>query len=88
MKENSKILYTIENKTGEAETVSELSNENVGLLNIEILNDKIDIVFDHNDKRELFSTPLIKGFDNPYDWAITENDETIHYIYYCERKKE
>lgn len=78
MRENSTILYTFEDFEGHAETLDldgfnrNLFNETItGYLNIALI-----------DEDETIKVPILKGYRHPYDWCVTDEIGTEHYIYY------
>ena len=80
MKLNSTILYTFEDIEGHAETL-DLDSFNRNLLDETIIG-YLDI--DLIDENETINVPILKGYRHPYDWDVTDEIGTEHYIYYEE----
>ena len=80
MKKNSSILYTFEDEEGHIKIVdldyfnrSALSETITGYLDIDLI-----------DENETINVPILKGYRHPYDWCVTDEIGTEHYIYYEE----
>ena len=80
MKKNSTILYTFEDIEGHAETLN-LDSFNRNLLN-ETITGYLDL--DLIDENETINVPILKGYRDPYDWCVTDEIGTEHYVYYEE----
>lgn len=80
MKKSSTILYTFEDIEGSAETL-DLDSFNRQLLN-ETITGYLDL--DLIGENETINVPILKGYRDPYDWDVTDEIGTEHYIYYEE----
>lgn len=77
MKENDTILYTLEDRYGYSETFENLNfllTENQKYILITLENTNISI-----------NVPLLDGYRAPYDWSVTDEIGTEHFIYYEEK---
>lgn len=77
MNNNDTILYTLEDKQGYAETFQNLNfllteNQEYILITLENTNVSIDV-------------PILDGYQIPYDFSVTDEIGTEHYIYYEEK---
>lgn len=73
----STIRYTFEDRNGNAETFITL--DDAFITQDEIIG---EIELQIEDEKRIF--PLIKGYKKPYDWNVTDEIGTEHYIYYEE----
>lgn len=77
MKENDTILYTLEDRDGYAETFENLDfilKENQKYMPITLENTSV-----------LVNVPLLDDYRMPYDFSVTDEIGTEHYIYYEEK---
>lgn len=77
MKENDTILYTLEDRDGYAETFTDLAfilteNQKYTLITLE-------------NTTEAVKVPLLDGYRMPYDFSVTDEIGTEHFIYYEEK---
>ena len=77
MNDNDTILYTLEDKYGFAETFKDLDflltkNQKYILITLENTNVSINV-------------PVLDGYKMPYDFSVTDEIGTEHYIYYEEK---
>ena len=77
MKKSSTIRYTFEDKFGDAETYVNLND---AFVTQEDIVGEIELQIE--DEKRIF--PLIKGYKKPYDYDVTDEIGTEHYIYYEE----
>ncbi|ARM65989.1 hypothetical protein AM7_042 [Lactococcus phage AM7] len=77
MNNNDTILYTLEDNQGYAETFQDLNfilteNQKYMLITLENTNVSINV-------------PVLDGYRTPYDFSVTDEIGTEHYIYYEEK---
>lgn len=80
MKKTSLIHYTFEDANGSAETFNgsdfrkKIAKEKViGISAIELVGEET-----------FLTAPVLEGYKKPYDWDVTDDIGTEHYIYYEE----
>lgn len=76
MKATSTVHYTLEDREGCAETFNDIyifKDDFIGSTTVNL-----------NGEGESITVPLIKGYKQPYDFDITDEIGTEHYIYYEE----
>ena len=81
MKKTSTVLYTFEDKEGYAETYQK------EYFDIIVSSEKIIhkmVAVDLEGGNENILVPILNGYKIPYDYAITDEIGTEHYIYYEE----
>lgn len=81
MKKTSTVLYTFEDKDGYAETHQK------EYFDIIVSSEKIIhkmVAVDLEGENENILVPILNGYKLPYDYAITDEIGTEHYIYYEE----
>lgn len=81
MKKTSSVLYTFEDKGGYAETYQKED------FDIIVSSEKIIpkmVAVDLEGENENILVPILNGYKLPYDYAITDEIGTEHYIYYEE----
>ena len=81
MKKTSTVLYTFEDKDGYAETYQK------EYFDIIVSSEKIIhkmVAVDLEGENENILVPILNGYKIPYDYAITDEIGTEHYIYYEE----
>lgn len=83
MKTSSTVLYTFEDIAGYAETHDKqtfdtiVSQEQVkGFIQLELENEG-----------ETIRVPILAGYEKPYDFAVTDDIGTEHFIYYEEMEE-
>ena len=80
MKKTSTVLYTFEDKDGYAETYQKEDFDKIVLL--EKIIHKMFVALEGENENILL--PILNGYKIPYDYAITDEIGTEHYIYYEE----
>lgn len=81
MKKTSTVLYTFEDKDGYAETYQK------EYFDIIVSSEKIIhkmVAVDLEGENENILVPILNGYKLPYDYAVTDEIGTEHYIYYEE----
>ena len=81
MKKTSTVLYTFEDKDGYAETHQK------EYFDIIVSSEKIIhkmVAVDLEGENENILVPILNGYKLPYDYAVTDEIGTEHYIYYEE----
>ena len=81
MKKTSTVLYTFEDKDGYAETYQK------EYFDIIVSSEKIIhkmVAVDLEGENENILAPILNGYKLPYDYAVTDEIGTEHYIYYEE----
>ena len=81
MKKTSTVLYTFEDKEGYAETYQK------EYFDIIVSSEKIIhkmVAVDLEGENENILVPILNGYKPPYDFAVTDEIGTEHYIYYEE----
>ena len=81
MEKTSTVLYTFEDKEGYAETYQK------EYFDIIVSSEKIIhkmVAVDLEGENENILVPILNGYKIPYDYAITDEIGTEHYIYYEE----
>ena len=81
MKKTSTVLYTFEDKEGYAETYQK------EYFDIIVSSEKMIhkmVTVDLEGENENVLVPILNGYKLPYDYAITDEIGTEHYIYYEE----
>ena len=81
MEKTSTVLYTFEDKDGYAETYQK------EYFDIIVSSEKIIhkmVAVDLEGENENILAPILNGYKLPYDYAVTDEIGTEHYIYYEE----
>ena len=81
MEKTSTVLYTFEDKDGYAETYQK------EYFDIIVSSEKIIhkmVAVDLEGENENILVPILNGYKLPYDYAVTDEIGTEHYIYYEE----
>lgn len=81
MKDTSTILYTFEDSSGAAETFDLKDFKKI------ITGEKQvgSVMVELEGENESIQVPLLDGYREPYDWAVTDEIGTEHFIYYEEK---
>ena len=80
MKKTSTVLYTFEDKDGYAETYQKEDFDKI-VLSEKIIH-KMFVALEGENENIL--VPILNGYKPPYDYAVTDEIGTEHYIYYEE----
>lgn len=80
MKKTSTVLYTFEDKEGCAETYQKEYFDKI-VLSEKIIH-KMFVALEGENENIL--VPILNGYKPPYDYAVTDDIGTEHYIYYEE----
>lgn len=78
MKASSTIHYTLEDKNGYAESY----NDPTGI----VKGNEEFIEIELKGENEKIKAPILKGYYKPYDFSVTDEIGTEHYIYYEEKQ--
>ena len=81
MKKTSTVSYTFQDNEGYAETYQKEDFDDI------VLSEKIVpkmVAVDLEGENENVLVPILNGYKLPYDYAITDEIGTEHYIYYEE----
>ena len=81
MKKTSTVLYTFEDKDGYAEPYQKEDFDKI--VSSEKIIHKM-VAVDLEGENENILVPILNGYKIPYDYAITDEIGTEHYIYYEE----
>lgn len=80
MRETSTVYYTLEDVSGSAETFNKDNFEKIVASEI----NKGTILVELNGENETIEVPMLSGYREPYDFDVTDEIGTEHYIYYEE----
>lgn len=76
MKATSTVLYTFEDKDGNAETFNKQMFDTI------VAQVKDFIQLELENEGETIRVPILAGYQKPYDFAVTDEIGTEHYIFY------
>lgn len=83
MKATSTVLYTFEDIDGYAETHDKQTFDTI--VSQEQVKEFIQLELENEG--ETIKVPVLAGYKKPYDFAVTDNIGTEHFIYYEETKE-
>lgn len=80
MRKTSTVHYTFEDVSGSAETFNKKDFEKI------VANEKNNgtVLVELNGENETIEVPMLSGYRKPYDFDVTDEIGTEHYIYYEE----